>query len=276
MNHMLGRSALGPHWTGYFSSLQLVCSAPMRIGNRSSVEQLASVGVARITEYLVTTAELNDLTQVHHRDPMADLFNDCQVVADEQVTKPETILQVDHEVENACLDGHIEGGNRLISNDKLRLEGKGSSDADALALPPRELVWVVFPVFGCQAHELEQRPHLFRATLGGTDFVDTEWILYRVPCSTARIETRERILEDHLHLAPMRTQATLRQRRDVGTVDLNAAACGPIETHYQVGESRFSTSTLSNHSERFLAVDRQRDVFNRVHAGTLSVGELFR
>jgi hypothetical protein len=52
------------------------------------------------------------------------------------------------------LDGDIEGGDRLISNDKLGAERKGPGDADALPLSSTEFVWIPIEVIFFQLNHL--------------------------------------------------------------------------------------------------------------------------
>ena len=52
--------------------------------------------------------DLDDAAEVHHRDPVADMADDREVVGDEQVGQAETILEADEEVEDLGLDRHVE------------------------------------------------------------------------------------------------------------------------------------------------------------------------
>ena len=51
---------------------------------------------------------LGDLTQVHHRDFIAHVFDHTQIVRDEQVGELELALQVEQHVEDLHLDRHVE------------------------------------------------------------------------------------------------------------------------------------------------------------------------
>ena len=58
-------------------------------------QQRPGVGVPGPVEQLLGRCQLDDLAEVHHRDPVADVPHDRQVVGDEDVGQAELVLQVD-------------------------------------------------------------------------------------------------------------------------------------------------------------------------------------
>jgi hypothetical protein len=44
------------------------------------------------------------------------------------------LLQIHQQVDDLCLDGHVEGGDRLVQNEERRVERKSTGKPDALAL----------------------------------------------------------------------------------------------------------------------------------------------
>ena len=63
-----------------------------------------------------------------------------ELVGDEDHRQPVALLGVGQEVEDLGLDGDVESGDRLVADEELRVEHERTGDADALALPTRELV----------------------------------------------------------------------------------------------------------------------------------------
>ena len=61
------------------------------------------------------------------------------------------------QVDDLALDRDVERGDRLVADDEARLERERARDADALALPARELVRIAFRHVGKQADLAEQR-----------------------------------------------------------------------------------------------------------------------
>ena len=66
---------------------------------------------------------------------------------------PELLLQVVEQVDDARLNGDVEGGDGLVEDQQLGLEDQGPGDADPLALATGELVGVAVGVV-----RLEARP----------------------------------------------------------------------------------------------------------------------
>ena len=60
---------------------------------------------------------------------------------------------------------HVEGGDRLVADDHLRLERQRARDGDALALAARELVRVAVDVLGVEADLRRAAPRPVRSTV---------------------------------------------------------------------------------------------------------------
>jgi hypothetical protein len=95
--------------------------------------------------------------KIHHYDAATDVFDDCEIVSNEQVGEAELALQVLQQVDNLRLHGDIEGAHRLVADDEFWFNGQGASDADPLALATAELVWVAVRVGGVKTHIVQQR-----------------------------------------------------------------------------------------------------------------------
>ncbi len=87
---------------------------------------------------------------------------------DEQVGEVELVLEILEQVDDLGLDGHVEGGNRLVSHDEVRVERERTRQTDPLALPPGEFVRVAVGGVSRQPHDVEQfADPLFRAAAVG-------------------------------------------------------------------------------------------------------------
>ena len=78
----------------------------------------------------------DDLTEVHYGNAVGDVFDDAEVVGDEQVGEVEGFLEVFEEVDDLSLYGYVEGGDGFVGNDEFGVECEGAGNADALALSP--------------------------------------------------------------------------------------------------------------------------------------------
>lgn len=64
------------------------------ICDRRRGQQCPRIGVLRVSPYLVTTRDLDQVSKVHHGNPVGDMLDDTQVVTDEQVGHAELGLQI--------------------------------------------------------------------------------------------------------------------------------------------------------------------------------------
>src|SRR6056297_886778 len=135
-------------------------SAPRRpalgIGNRCGGDQLLRVGMLRIAEHRPAGPHLDDLTQIHYRDAVADAFDDGDVVADKEKGQAEFALQIEHQVDHLRLDRDVERRDALIRHDQAGLHGERAGDAKALTLSAGEFMRKAQSVFGQQPDLLQQ------------------------------------------------------------------------------------------------------------------------
>jgi hypothetical protein len=61
--------------------------------------------VQRFVEEVVGLALFDNVSQVHHGHPVADVVDDAQVVGDEEVGQVELLLQLFHQVNDLGLNG---------------------------------------------------------------------------------------------------------------------------------------------------------------------------
>lgn len=80
--------------------------------------------------------DFNDLTEVHYCNAVGDVFDDAEVVGDEQIGEVECFLKVFKEVDDLSLYGYVEGGDGFVCDDEFGVEREGAGNADALALSP--------------------------------------------------------------------------------------------------------------------------------------------
>ena len=129
-----------------------------------------------------------------------DVPDDTEVMADEQVRKLALITEALEELEDLGLHRYIEGTDRLVGNDQLRVHRQGPGDADSLPLSARKLVWIAAGLPCAQADRFQQLGN-GELTLARLDhLVEEECLAQRLPDGHPRIQGRVRILEDDLEL----------------------------------------------------------------------------
>ena len=130
----------------------------------------------------------------------------AQVVRDEQVGQPEVGLQIEQQVQDLRLHRDVERRDRLVGDDQARMQRQRARDADALALAAAEGVREAAHVLRAQPDPAQQIGHPLLALPAVRHAVDQQRLADEVEQRHARIERGERVLEDHLHLAPQRAQ----------------------------------------------------------------------
>jgi hypothetical protein len=93
--------------------------------------------VGRI-EHRLRRPELHQPPEVQDRDSVGEVADYAEVVADEDVARPDPALEVDEQVEDRSLDGDVKRRGRLVADDETRVPGEGPCNRDPLLLPAGE------------------------------------------------------------------------------------------------------------------------------------------
>src|SRR5262249_61616156 len=89
--------------------------------------------------------------------------------------------------------------------------------------------------------------------------------------AVSRVERRERVLEHHLHPRTELAHARLACRRDVDAVEDDAAAGGLVEADDRAPNRRLPAARLADEAERLAALDRERDLVDRLARADVAV-----
>ena len=101
---------------------------------------MLGVGMLRRGEDIVRRATLDDLAIGHHAHPVRHLAHDAEIVGDEQHRHVEFRFELEQQVEDLRLDGHVERGGGLIGDQQVRLVGERHGDHHPLPLAARKLM----------------------------------------------------------------------------------------------------------------------------------------
>ncbi len=110
---------------------------------RCGGDQLAGVSLARRREDGRRVALVDLPAVAHDHDPVGAVGRHGQVVRDDQQGDALLADQAREVVEDALLDGDVEGAGRLVSDDQFRAPGERDGDQDPLAQTAGELVRVL-------------------------------------------------------------------------------------------------------------------------------------
>ena len=96
--------------------------------------------MARPVEQALDVPDLDLLAGVHDVDPLDRLGDHAHVVGDQHQGHAALALQVDQEIEDLRLDGHIERRGRFVGDQEPRVAGDRHGNNDPLVHAARHLV----------------------------------------------------------------------------------------------------------------------------------------
>ena len=207
-------------------------------------------------------ADLADLAEVHHRDPVADVLDHGQVVGDEDQREPVARLHVLEQVEDLRLHRDVEGRHRLVADHQLGLEHQGRAIEMRWHWPPEN--WC--GRFGPRHRRVEPDglEHLVDDLLAllGVDapVPDAQRLGDDVADLAARVQRRDRVLEDQLDLGPRR-RAWPRRPAAVRSVPVehDPARVGGGQLHDRPAGRRLAAPGLADEPERLAGEDVEAD-----------------
>uniref|UniRef100_A0A6J7MXT6 Unannotated protein n=1 Tax=freshwater metagenome TaxID=449393 RepID=A0A6J7MXT6_9ZZZZ len=224
---------------------------PLETGvrDRHCREQRPGVRVRRCTIDVLGRADLDNLSEVHHRHPVRDVANDGQVVGDEEVREPQPALQFVQQVHDTGLDRHVEGRHRLVEHEDLRVEGERPCHADALALATGELVRVPVAVLGIQPDDAQQFRNALCSPGGAVSPMHLERLGNGLVDLPARVERRVRILKDDLHLGAQRSHLLRGEPHQFAAPVPHRARRGFEQLQHAPGGGGLATTALADEAE---------------------------
>src|SRR5918995_6271126 len=112
--------------------------------------------LSRIGEEVLLTPRSLAPSLGHHDDPVGNPFYLGEIVAHEGHGESEPGVQVPDEFLDPTPRGLVEGARWLVQQERLRLEGEGAGDGDALLLSDREGLRITPRQRDVEPHHLEQ------------------------------------------------------------------------------------------------------------------------
>jgi len=153
----------------------------------------------RVVENLLCRALLHNESGVHDDYARAGFGDDAEVVGDHPDSHVGVATEVTYEVENLCLDGHVESGRRLVGDEKGRIAAQSHGDHNSLSHTAGHLEWVgVHAFFGERKTDLTEHFDSDAPCLFFTDIlVEGDSLADLVPDGHEGIEAGHGVLEDH-------------------------------------------------------------------------------
>ena len=70
----------------------------------------------RVSKELIPWSCLDHGSQIHDPNPIAEMFHHTKVMGDKQIRKPSFLLKPFEQINDLCLNGYIQCGDRFIRN----------------------------------------------------------------------------------------------------------------------------------------------------------------
>src|SRR5512142_701276 len=91
---------------------------------------------------LITAGKFHNHAQVHHRNSVAAVLDDGDIMSNELVGQVNSLLQFLEQIYVLRLDGNIERRDRFITNNEGWLQCQGSCNTNTLTLSARKFMWI--------------------------------------------------------------------------------------------------------------------------------------
>ena len=136
-------------------TLALRCNLSAR--HRDGGKERLRVRVQRIGIEPLLWRNLDDLAEVHDRNPVADVADDGEIVRDEKIGQPQARTELIEQVDDLRLYRNIQ--HRLVASDEIRLDRERARNADALTLAAGKFVGKTAGYARTEPDEAEQCRH---------------------------------------------------------------------------------------------------------------------
>ncbi len=231
--------------------------APGTLRRRNRAQQPLGIGVCGCGEHIGGCSRLDDPARVNDRNPVGQLADNNNVMADIDGGNPVRGTHASDGIEHRALRRDVEPRGRLIEHDEARPACEGHRDRDSLQLAAGQLMRVnrENPLPGIKA---DLGKHLFqpRVRLLALPTVRGEDLLEHAADAQRWVDGRGRVLRDvRDRRPPQLAQLCGRQREQVGPIeahrsgdDLQPAA---RMTDHGQAESCLARAGLSDHAKHF-------------------------
>jgi len=183
-------------------------------------------------------------------------------VGDEEIGEAVCAPKRAEEVDDLGADGDVERADGLVEDEKLRFEGEGPGDVDALTLAAGELMREAREGGGVEADLVQQSFEAGGQALGRALAMDGEGLGEDLPDAHAGVEGGEGVLEDDLHAAAHGAELAGAEGEEVGSVVEDLASGGFNEAEEHAGDGGFAGAGLADEAKDFPAMNGEGDVFN--------------
>lgn len=221
--------------------------------------------MGRTAVNLCLGAHFHHHAQIHDQHPVAQVLDDPQIVGNEEIGQLELCLQILNQVHHLSLDGHVQGGHRLVADDELGMGGDGPGNADALPLAAGKFVGEPVVVIPAQPYLLHQAED---------PLVQLFFILYALQTQgrgddvidlLPGVQAAVGILEDDLHILPVRAHPAVGQTGNFMALKGNASGSGRNQIQDDPTQGGFAAAGLAHQAYGLPLIDVKGNAVQSLH-----------
>lgn len=222
--------------------------------------------MARGTAEVPGGTGFNNFSEVHDKHALADVFDQSEIVRDEEIREVMLLLEIGKEVDDLGLDRDVQSTDRFITDNELWLNSESASNADALALAAAEFMRITSDVRGIEA---DVGKKLFNASETDGLRVDEMMNIKRfaddIGHGEAGIERADGVLKNHLELAPGLSQSSGVKSGDIEAIKKDLTGSGRDKTDHGTSEGGFSAAAFADQPHGFTGIDSEGDIVHGMH-----------
>ena len=218
-----------------------------------------------VVEDLLHGAVFHDLAGIHHGHTVCHVCHNAQVMGDVDNGHAQLLLQVADQLQDLCLNGHVQRSGGLVADQDLRAAGRCNGNDDTLTHTAGELVGVLLvPTLGVGDTHLAQ--HLDGSLFGFLalqTLVMLNALLDLLADLLQRVQAGHRVLHDHGDLFAADTQPILLGELGHIAAFIHDGAAGDHtvgiqHTHKGLGEYGLARAGLAHNGKGLAFVQVQR------------------
>ena len=238
-------------------------------------EQRLRVGVQGTGKQLLRLPELHHAAQIHDHDPVGNMPHHRQRVGNEEIGQIVFLLEVLQKVDDLGLDGHVQGGHRLVADDDLGLEDQTPGDADALALAAGKGVGIPAQIGLVQPHLTGDAVHRLLDLPPAHGGIIAQGLADDVKHRHPGVQAGVGVLKDHLDILAVLFHLGLGGFQEVDDpllrVEKDLAGGGLDPPDHAAAQRGLAAAGLTHDADGLPLVHRQGDVRQGLDAGPLAL-----
>ena len=219
---------------------------------------------------LLRLGDLHKAAEIHHAHAVGDMAHHRQIVRHKEIGQAKLFLQILEHIDHLRLNGNVQCRDRLIADDKLRINRQSAGNSHSLPLTARKLMRITAGVILIQSDAVEQLQNKFLSLFARFKVMDIQRLADNIGHRHSCIQRGIRILKDHLHLFPIRHKFFRRELCNILAVIANGAARRLIKADQRSSGRGLSASRLAHKAKCLFLIDGKGNVIHRFHIRCLA------